>query len=85
LEQFLISPNERTEDYNRRIIDTFVNRIDITDTEMLIYFNLSEASASAKTKKFPVEQLFDWESSGPPCTSTSELFPLCGFRLLFTG
>ena len=65
LEQFLISPNERTEDYNRRIIDTFVNRIDITDTEMLIYFNLSEASASAKTKKFPVEQLFDWESSGP--------------------
>ena len=21
----------------------------------------------------------------PPCTSTSELFPLCGFRLLFTG
>ena len=65
LEQFLISPNERTEDYNRRIIDTFVNHIEITDTEMLIYFNLSEASASAKTKKFPVEQLFDWESSGP--------------------
>ena len=50
LEQFLISPNERTEDYNRRIIDTFVNRIDITDTEMLIYFNLSEASASEKQK-----------------------------------
>ena len=65
LEQFLISPNERTEDYNRRIIDTFVNRIEITDTEMLIYFNLSEASASEKQKKFPVEQLFDWESSGP--------------------
>lgn len=50
LEQFLISPNERTEDYNRRIIDTFVNRIEITDTEMLIYFNLSEASASEKQK-----------------------------------
>ena len=77
LEQFLISPNERTEDYNRRIIDTFVNRIDITDTEMLIYFNLSEASASAKTKKFPVEQLFDWESSGPPDTfSLEQFFPL---------
>ena len=50
LEQFLISPNEHTEDYNRRIIDTFVNRIEITDTEMLIYFNLSEASASEKQK-----------------------------------
>ena len=50
LEQFLISLNERTEDYNRRIIDTFVNCIEITDTEMLIYFNLSEASASEKQK-----------------------------------
>ena len=50
LEQFLISPNEHTEDYNRWIIDTFVNRIEITDTEMLIYFNLSEASASEKQK-----------------------------------
>lgn len=75
LEQFLISPNERTEDYNRRIIDTFVNRIEITDTEMLIYFNLSEASASEK-QKFPAEQLFDWESSGHLTHSHSNNFSL---------
>ena len=66
LEQFLISPNERTEDYNRRIIDTFVNRIEITDTEMLIYFNLSEASASEKQKN----------SQPNSCSTGNHLVPL---------
>ena len=48
LEQFLVFPNERTADYSRRIIDTFVNHIDVTDREMVIYFNLSDLSASDK-------------------------------------
>lgn len=51
LEQFLISPNERTEDYNRRIIDTFVNRIEITDTEMLIL--IFPKRLLPKSKKIP--------------------------------
>ena len=33
----------------------------------------------------PIGNKFGLFLFGPPCTSTSELFPLCGFRLLFTG
>ena len=50
LSQFCVEPNERTDAYNRRLIDTFVNHIDITDDQMIIYFNLSEDSASDKQK-----------------------------------
>lgn len=50
LQQFLIAPNERTEDYNRRLIDTFVSDIELKDSEMVIYFNLSNDSSSEKQK-----------------------------------
>ena len=50
LQQFLIAPNERTEDYNRRLIDTFVSDIEPKDSEMVIYFNLSDDSSSEKQK-----------------------------------
>ena len=71
LQQFLIAPNERTEDYNRRIIDTFVNHIEITDTEMLIYFNLSEASVSDKQKN----------SQPNPCSTGNHLVRVARIEL----
>ncbi len=71
LEQFLVFPNERTADYSRRIIDTFVNHIDVTDREMVIYFNLSEHSASDKQKN----------SQPNPCSTRNHLVRVARIEL----
>ena len=52
LEQFLIAPAEETKAYRRRLIDTFVSKIDVSNTELTIYFNISEEDCE-KMKKAP--------------------------------
>ena len=50
-EQFLIAPAEETKAY-RRLIDTFVSKIEVSNTELTIYFNISEEDCG-KMKKAP--------------------------------
>ena len=52
LEQFLIAPSEETKAYRRRLIDTFVSKIEVSNTELTIYFNISEEDCG-KMKKAP--------------------------------
>lgn len=57
LQQFLIEPAERTDKYGRRIIDTFVNRIDVSDDSLLIHFNISEETANKNKNASPSDLL----------------------------
>lgn len=52
LEQFLIAPSEKTKAYRRRLIDTFVSKIEVSNTELTIYFNIAEEDCG-KMKKAP--------------------------------
>ena len=52
LEQFLLAPAEETKAYRRRLIDTFVSKIEVSNTELTIYFNIAEEDCG-KMKKAP--------------------------------
>ena len=52
LQQFRVSPSERTKAYCRRLVDTFVDHIELTNTELILYFNLSDETVD-KNKKAP--------------------------------
>jgi len=52
LQQFRVSPSERTKAYCRRLVDTFVDHIELTNTELILYFNLSDETID-KNKKAP--------------------------------
>ena len=56
LEQFCIEPSERNEEYGRRLINTFVTSMEVSDSELFIYFNVSEETVN-KTKKCTSEKL----------------------------
>ena len=64
LEQFLLAPAEETKAYRRRLIDTFVSKIEVSNTELTIYFNISEEDCG-KMKKAP-------QSSQPEDCSTEK-------------
>ena len=61
LEQFCIEPSERSEEYGRRLINTFVTSMEVSDSELFIYFNVSEETVN-KTKNAP-QKNFQKESS----------------------
>ena len=42
LQQFYAQPTEQDDAYKRRLINTFVTNIEVSDSELLIYFNISE-------------------------------------------
>lgn len=52
LQQFRVSPSERTKAYCRRLVDTFVDHIELTNTELILYFNISDETVD-KNKKAP--------------------------------
>ena len=61
LEQFCIEPSERSEEYGRRLINTFVTSMEVSDSELFIYFNVSDETVN-KTKNAP-QKNFQKESS----------------------
>ena len=61
LKNFCAQPTEPQDDYMHRLLNTFVTRIEITDSELLIYFNISENTEN-KNKNAP-QQNFTKESS----------------------
>lgn len=58
LQQFLVDPSERTEDYSKRLINTFVSSAELSGTELLIRFNISDESP-AQSKNAPPSALLD--------------------------
>ena len=48
LQQFYAQPTEQDDAYKRRLINTFVTNIEVSDSELLIYFNISEETESKK-------------------------------------
>ncbi len=61
LKNFCAQPTEPQDDYMHRLLNTFVTRMEITDSELLIYFNISENTEN-KNKNAP-QQNFTKESS----------------------
>ena len=61
LKMFCAHPDEQNEAYKHRLINTFVTSIKISDSELIIYFNISEETEN-KNKKAP-QQNFTKESS----------------------
>lgn len=61
LQQFYAQPTEQDDAYKRRLINTFVTNIEVSDSELLIYFNISEET---ENKNKNASQLnFDKSSS----------------------
>ena len=54
LQQFQVTPSERTKAYCRRLVDTFVRKIELTSTELILYFNISEETEN-KQKSASIE------------------------------
>ena len=52
LQQFRVSHSERTKAYCHRLVDTFVDHIELTNTELILYFNISGETVD-KNKKAP--------------------------------
>ena len=61
LQQFYAQPTEQDDAYKRRLINTFVTNIEVSDSELLIYFNISEETEN-KNKNAP-QLNFDKSSS----------------------
>ena len=61
LKNFCVQPTEPQDDYMHRLLNTFMTRMEITDSELLIYFNISENTEN-KNKNAP-QQNFTKESS----------------------
>ena len=62
------------------ILDSIQNKIKLNHE-----INANFPKKTNNPNPSPIGNKFGLFLFGPPCTSTSELFPLCGFRLLFTG
>ena len=52
LQQFYAQPTEQDDAYKHRLINTFVTNMEVSDSELLIYFNIS-AEIENKNKKAP--------------------------------
>lgn len=78
LQQFQITPSERTKAYCRRLVDTFVSKIEFTSTELILYFNISEETEN-KQKSVSVEpsQKSSTETHLVPLTLPYSNFSLC--------
>ena len=63
LEQFLVEPSERTPEYGRRLVNTFVTSMVVSDRELVINFNVSEETVN-KNKKTSQTNLQKESSSG---------------------
>ena len=62
LEQFLMEPSERTPEYGRRLVNTFVTSMVVSGRELVINFNVSDETVN-KTKNIP-DKLTKESSSG---------------------
>ena len=51
----MIDPAERNEDYGRRVVHTFVTSMEVSDSKLLIYFNISEENADKNKNASPSE------------------------------
>ena len=63
LEQFLMEPSERTPEYGRRLVNTFVTSMVVSDRELVINFNVSDETVN-KNKKTSQTNLQKESSSG---------------------
>lgn len=63
LEQFLMEPSERTPEYGRRLVNTFVTSIVVSGRELVINFNVSDETVN-KNKKTSQTNLQKESSSG---------------------
>ena len=63
LEQFLVEPSERTPEYGRRLVNTFVTSMVVSDRELVINFNVSDETVN-KNKKTSQTNLQKESSSG---------------------
>ena len=63
LEQFLVEPSERTPEYGRRLVNTFVTSMVVSDRELVINFNVSDETVN-KNKKASQTNLQKESSSG---------------------
>ena len=63
LEQFLVEPSERTPEYGRRLVNTFVTSMVVSDCELVINFNVSDETVN-KNKKASQTNLQKESSSG---------------------
>ena len=61
LQQFCAQPTEQDDAYKHRLINTFVTNMEVSDTELLIYFNISPETEN-KNKNAP-QLNFDKSSS----------------------
>ena len=50
LEQFRVSPSERTNAYCRRLVDTFVDKVELTNRELIIHFNISKSTENKNSQ-----------------------------------
>lgn len=63
LEQFLMEPSERTPEYGRRLVNTFVTSMVVSGRELVINFNVSDETVN-KNKKTSQTNLQKESSSG---------------------
>ena len=63
LEQFLMEPSERTPEYGRRLVNTFVTSMVVSGRELVINFNVSDETVN-KNKKTSQKNLQKESSSG---------------------
>ena len=63
LEQFLMEPSERTPEYGRRLVNTFVTSMVVSGHELVINFNVSDETVN-KNKKTSQTNLQKESSSG---------------------
>ena len=62
LQQFRVAPSERTKACCRRLVDTFVDHIELTNTELILYLNISGETVD-KNKNAPRSNLSEESST----------------------
>ena len=88
LQQFRVAPSERTQAYCRRLVDTFVSKIELSNHDLRIHFNLSKETEEKLPKKSPRSNCPDERSTEerlvgderielPQVESESTALPLC--------
>ena len=57
LEQFLVEPSERTPEYGRRLVNTFVTSMVVSDRELVINFNVSDETVNQNKKASQIKKI----------------------------
>ncbi len=63
-----MEPSERTPEYGRRLVNTFVTSMVVSGRELVINFNVSDETVNKNKKNIPdklTKRKFVWDASGP--------------------